>query len=54
MHNKLPSFYSFVNIFKKEHIRKLDKKIAIIYRNYSTDYNKELIIKIKRLCKKDG
>jgi len=54
MHNKLPSFYSFVNIFKKEHIRKLDKKIAIIYRNYSTDYNKELIIKIKKLCKKDG
>ena len=54
MHNKLPSFFSIVDTFKKEHIKKLDKKIAIIYRNYSTDYNKDLIIKIKKICKKDG
>ena len=53
MHNKLPSFFSFINILDEEHIRKLDKKIAIIYRNYSFKYNKELIISIKKICKRD-
>ena len=54
MHNKLPNFFLFVDTFKKEHIRKLDKKIAIIYRNYSTKYEKNIILSIKDICKKDG
>tara|TARA_B100000787_G_C16195783_1_gene300711 strand:+ start:1674 stop:2228 length:555 start_codon:yes stop_codon:yes gene_type:complete len=54
MHNNLPSFFSFINDFKKEHIRKLDKKIALIYRNYSIDNDKKLILQIKKYCKKSG
>jgi len=54
MHNNLPSFYLFVSTFKKEYIRKLDKKIALIYRNYSVKNDKEIILKIKNICKKNG
>ncbi len=54
MHNKLPAFFTFVDTFENEHIRKLDKKIAIIYRNYSTKNEKNIILNIKNVCKKDG
>ena len=54
MHNKLPTIFSYIDSFEKEYIRKLDKKIAIIYRNYSTKLNKKLILDIKKICKKDG
>lgn len=47
-------FFSFISNFKEEHIRKLDKKVAIIYRNYSINYNKKIILNIKNTCKKDG
>jgi len=53
MHNKLPNYFFFINSFKEEHIRKLDKKIAIIYRNYSTKMNVKIIKQIKKLCHKD-
>ena len=32
----------------------MQKKVAIIYRNYSIKYNKGLILKIKNTCKKNG
>ena len=54
MHNKLPAFFLFIDVFHKEHIRKLDKKIAIIYINYSLKLDKELVLKIKSFCKRDG
>jgi len=54
MHYKLPKFFLFIDIYKKEHIRKLDKKIAIIYRNYTIKYDKKLILEIKDSCRKDG
>ena len=54
MHNKLPAFFLFIDVFHKEHIRKLDKKIAIIYRNYSIVHNKKTILKIKKTCKECG
>ena len=54
MHNKIPIFFSFIDTFEKEYIRKLDKKIAIIYRNYTAKNNKKIIIDIKNICKKDG
>tara|TARA_Y100000741_G_scaffold326305_1_gene278286 strand:+ start:1650 stop:2177 length:528 start_codon:yes stop_codon:yes gene_type:complete len=47
------SFY-FINKFEPNHINKLDKKVSIIYRNYSTNLNKELIIKIRDFCKKSN
>jgi len=51
MHDNLPKFFYFINEFDKEHIRKLDKKIAIIYRNYSEKYDEKKILKIKKFCK---
>ena len=54
MHNKLPAYFFFIKYFNKEHIRKLDKKIAIIYRNYSDTHNKKIILEIKKICKEDG
>ena len=44
----------FVDNYEEQYIRKLDKKIAIIYRNYSVSHDKKLILKIKNTCKKDG
>ena len=53
MHYNLPYFFVFIDSFEEKYIRKLNKKVAIIYRNYSIKYNKELIIKIKNSCKKN-
>ena len=53
MHNNLPNFFYFIKEFNEEHIRKLDKKVSIIYRNYSLKYNKKFIQKVKDFCKKD-
>jgi|TARA_B110000046_G_C12994180_1_gene399275 thiamine-phosphate pyrophosphorylase len=54
MHKNLPSFFTFIKVLKKEHIRKLDKKVAIIYRNYSTEYDRDLVLQIKKICKESG
>ena len=54
MHYKLPTFFLFIDIYKEEYIRKLDKKIAIIFRNYSSKLNRSLILKIRNACRKDG
>jgi len=51
MHNNLPKFFYFINEFNKDHIRKLDKRIAIIFRNYLAKYDKKLIEEIKIFCK---
>jgi thiamine-phosphate pyrophosphorylase len=53
MHDNLPFFFVFIDSFDEKYIRKLNKKVAIIYRNYSVKYNKELICKIKDSCKKN-
>ena len=54
MHNNLSSNFLFINSFKKEYIRNLDKKIALIYRNYSVPNDKKTIIEIKKTCKENG
>ena len=47
--------YYFINKFETNNIDKQDKQTAIIYRNYSSEIiNEEVIIKIKRYCKKKG
>ena len=51
MHTKLPKVYYFINKFDKNNINKLNKNIALIYRNYNKKLNKDLIIKIKRYCR---
>ena len=47
--------YYFINKFETNNIDKQDKQTAIIYRNYSSKIiNEELIIRIKKYCKKKG
>jgi len=53
MHDKLPKIFYFIDEFNKDHIRKLDKKIAIIYRNYSEKYDEKKILKLKIFCKQN-
>ena len=51
MHTDLPRVYYFINKFDKNKINKLNKNIALIYRNYNKNLNKSLIIEIKKYCK---
>ena len=45
--------YYFINNFETNIIDKLDSQTTVIYRNYNSDLiNEELIIKIKKYCKK--
>ena len=47
--------YYFINKFETNNIDRLDKQSAVIYRNYNSKaLNKELILKFKRYCKKNG
>ena len=54
MHSKLPKLFFFINTHDKNHIRKLPKKVAIIFRDYETEYDERLILNIKRTCQKQG
>ena len=45
--------YYFINKFEPNHIKKLDKDISIIYRNYNSPINTNLLIKIRDFCKKN-
>ena len=53
MHKELPRIYYFINKFDKNNINKLNKNIALIYRNYNKNLDKNLIIKIKKYCKSE-
>ena len=47
--------YYFINKFETNNIDKQDKQTAIIYRNYSSELiNEEIIIRIKKYCRKKG
>ena len=47
--------YYFINKFETNNIEKQDKQTIIIYRNYSSKIaNEDLILKIKKYCKKKG
>ncbi len=46
--------YYFINKFAPNHIKKLDKNISIIYRNYNSSININLLLKIRDFCKKNG
>ena len=45
--------YYFINKFDPYHIKKLNKNISIIYRNYNSIINVSLLIKIKNFCRKN-
>ena len=45
--------YYFINKFETNNIDRLDKQTVVIYRNYNSKVlNKELILKLKKYCKK--
>ena len=47
--------YYFINKFETNNISRQDKQTVIIYRNYTSKIpNEELILKIKKYCKKKG
>ena len=52
MHIRLPKIFCFISNYEKNYIKRLPKNIAIIYRNYKKNINKNEISKIKNLCKK--
>ena len=55
MHINMFRKYYFINKFETNNINKQDKQTVIIYRNYSSKIpNEELILKIKKYCKKNG
>ena len=51
MHNFFKIYY-FIDEFNRQEIQKLNKNIALIYRNYEKNYNLKLIKKIKNFCLK--
>ena len=52
MHNKIPIKYYFINKFDTKNLDKQDKKTAIIYRNYDVKIDKNIVLNIKKFCKK--
>ena len=52
MHYQLPKIFCFINNYQENYIKRLQKNIAIIYRNYKKNISKIEITKIKNLCKK--
>ena len=48
----MPKIYCFISDYDKNYIKRLNKNIAIIYRNYDKALNKEEIKQIRNLCRK--
>lgn len=53
MHKKLPNFYYFVEDLNINEIKKINKQIAIVYRNYDIEPDIRKIIHIRNYCKKN-
>ncbi len=51
MHKNLPKIYYFIDNLEVDDIKKIDKSIGIIYRNYWNKCNTDLIKKINNYCK---
>ncbi len=49
----LNNIYYFIDKFDSEEIKRLDKKVNIIYRNYKCDYKLETIKALKDACRKN-
>ena len=56
MHKLYSEYFTFIDDFKKESIKKLSKKVILIFRNYNFNYerNINLLKKLKQFCRKDG
>ena len=54
MHKTLPKFYYFIDKLNIEEVKNLNKKIAIIYRNYQKEPWIDEIIEFRKFCKKNN
>ena len=54
MHNKILNKYYFINKFDQSHLDKQDNETTIIYRNYDQELDENLVLRLKRYCKKKG
>ena len=54
MHINFPKFYHFIDNLNIKNVDKLNKNIALIYRNYEKKPNEGEIIKFKKYCKKNN
>ena len=54
MHKTLPKFYYFIDKLNIEEVKNLNKKIAIIYRNYQKEPLIGEIIEFRKYCKKNN
>ena len=54
MFKKFNEIYHFIDEFKENDLQKLNSKVIIIYRNHKKNYDLDLIIKIKKFCKKNN
>ena len=52
MYKKFNKTYHFIDKFKESDLIKLNSKISLIYRNYKTKININIIKDIKKFCKK--
>ena len=54
MFRQFNEIYHFIDEFKENDLQKLNSKVIIIYRNHKKNYDLDLIIKIKKFCKKNN
>ncbi len=54
MHLNNFKIFHFINSFELNYIRKLDKKINLIYRNYKKPINYKLLISLRNYCKSNS
>jgi thiamine-phosphate pyrophosphorylase len=52
MHSKFLNKYHFINKFDEKHLNKQEKGTALIYRNYTTEPDTNVILKLRNYCKK--
>ena len=52
MHKYSPKIYCFVEKFDSKELQKINKSVAIIYRNYGKKVDEKSITAIKQHCKK--
>lgn len=51
MHKVNLNYFTFIEDFNKENIKKLNSKIVLIFRNYKTNISKQMLLELKDFCK---
>ena len=54
MHYKIPQIFTFIDSFEEKKILKLRSNVGLIYRNYNKKLDLNVILKIKKICKKNN